>query len=46
MIKSCINRLNDKMVEINLQQGNCLELMHQIPDGGGWISLLLTRHTF
>lgn len=35
MIKNCINKLNDKMVEINLQQGDCLELMHQIPDGGG-----------
>ena len=23
------------MVEINLQQGDCLELMRQIPDGGG-----------
>lgn len=23
------------MVEINLQQGDCLELMKQIPDGGG-----------
>lgn len=35
MIKDCINKLNDKMVEIDLQQGDCLELMHQIPDGGG-----------
>lgn len=35
MIKNCINKLNDKMVEINLQQGDCLKLMKQIPDGGG-----------
>ena len=35
MIKDCINKLNDKMVEIDLQQGDCLKLMHQIPDGGG-----------
>lgn len=31
------------MVEINLQQGDCLDLMKQIPDGGGWASLLLTH---
>lgn len=40
MIKNCINKLNDKMVEINLHQGDCLELMHQIPDGG--VDLVVT----